>query len=50
MRRNLFARSPLRRWLLQLSLAGLLAPSAASAAVLADSDARAVPNSGKSLT
>jgi Domain of unknown function (DUF4864) len=46
MRHALFARGPLRRWtlqwLLRLSLAGLLAPTAASAAALAEGDARAV--------
>jgi Domain of unknown function (DUF4864) len=35
-------RRAVRRWLLTLSLAGLLVPAAASAAVLAESDARAV--------
>lgn len=46
MKRALFARGPLRRWtlqwLLRLSLAGLLAPTAIGAAVLAENDARAV--------
>jgi Domain of unknown function (DUF4864) len=46
MRHALFARGPLRRWvlrwLLRLSLAGLLAPTVASAAVLAEAEARAV--------